>query len=84
MINSTIEHRLREQLDRLPADQQRCFLDLEPALAVRRPRGTAGQDLMHFAGTQHAADARKMIQANEEGCEQVNVDNVGGLSIERW
>lgn len=74
MINPVVERDLREQLERLPVDQQRRVLDFAYALAASRPRGTAGSDLMHLAGTIDPADARDMIRAIEDGCEGVNLD----------
>lgn len=75
MINPIIERDLREQLDKLPTDQQRRVLDFARALATSRPRGSAGADLMYLAGTLDPADAQDMIRAIEDGCEVVNPDD---------
>ena len=74
MINPMVERDLRDQLEQLPTEQQRRVLDFARALVASQPRGVAGTSLLRFAGTLDVADAEQMIEAVNEGCEQVNPD----------
>jgi hypothetical protein len=72
MVSSALEMEIREQLDRLPLDQQRQVLDFARALAVTRPVGVPGTALLRFAGTIAPDDLATMAQAIEEGCETID------------
>lgn len=69
-----IERELREQLDRLPPDQQRQVLDFALTLAAVESRGLPGKALTRFGGTIEKDDLAAIARAIEEGCEQVNPD----------
>jgi len=58
----------------LPLPQQRLVLELVRSLATAPPQGVPAQDLLAFAGVISPEDARQMIQAIEEGCEQVDAN----------
>ena len=73
-MNHGIEKELHEQLDRLPATQQRQVLDFARALAAKKLTGAPGQALSAFAGTIAKEDLVVMAEAIEESCEQVNPD----------
>lgn len=73
-MNLMIERELREQLEQLPADQQRQVLDFARALAARKRGAACGQVLTQFGGVITKEDLGLIAQAIEEGCEQVNSD----------
>jgi len=73
-MNPAIEKELREQLDLLPAAQQRQVLDFVRALAAKKGQAASGQALNRFAGTIAKEDLALIADAIDEGCEQVNPD----------
>ncbi len=73
-MNPAIERELREQLDQLPADQQRQVLDFARVLAVKKHTTASGKALSQFAGAITKEDLELIAKAIEEGCEQVNPD----------
>jgi hypothetical protein len=73
-MDPVIERELREQLDQLPADQQRQVLDVARALAVKKHATASGKMLSQFGGAITKEDLELIAQAIEEGCEQVNPD----------
>jgi hypothetical protein len=73
-MNPAIKKELREQLDKLPAAQQRQVLDFARTLAARKRRMASGRALSEFAGTIAKEDLAQIVQAIDEGCEQVNPD----------
>jgi len=73
-MNPAIEKDLREQLDQLPAAQQRQVLDFARALAAKKRQAASGQTLSKFEGTIAKEDLVLIAQAIDEGCEQVNPD----------
>ena len=73
-MESAIDKEIREQLEQLPAAQQRQVLDFARALAAKKRQATSGQALSQFGGTITKEDLAQIAQAIEEGCEQVNPD----------
>jgi hypothetical protein len=73
-MNPAIEKELREQLELLPAAQQRQVLDFVRALAAKKRQAASGQALNRFAGTIAKEDLALIAEAIDEGCEQVNPD----------
>jgi hypothetical protein len=71
MISPVLEQQLHEQLNHLPAGQQRQVLDFARALAASRPRGVAGRDLLPLAGAIGADDLAAISQAVAD-CEGVD------------
>jgi hypothetical protein len=69
-----IEKELREQLEQLPAAQQRQVLDFARALAAKKRQATHGGALTRFAGAIAKEDLALIAAAIDEGCEQVNPD----------
>jgi hypothetical protein len=51
--------------------------------ASRTPKGIPGKDLRRFAGILDPESAREMIQAIEEGCERVDLDELDPL-VHGW
>jgi len=73
-----IQSELLSYLVQLPADDQARVVDFARTLAGSPPTkkvGVPGKDLLRFAGTISEEDARQMIEAIEEGCEQINASN---------
>lgn len=73
-MNPTLDKELREQLDRLPPEQQRQVLDFARALATKQIRGVPGHALRRFGGVIAKEDLALVARAIEEGCEQVTPD----------
>ena len=73
-MNPAVEKEIHEQLELLPAAQQREVLDFVRALAAKKRQATSGQALNQFAGTIGKEDLVLIAQAIDEGCEQVNPD----------
>jgi hypothetical protein len=70
----TIEAELREQLNRLPLEQQRRVLEFARSLATSQVQGVPGKALLRFAGTVDATDLTTMKRAIQEGCECIDHD----------
>jgi len=73
--DSAIQSELLSYLGQLPADDQARVVDFARTLAgSAKPtvRGTPGKEFLRLAGTISAEDARQMIEAIEEGCEQID------------
>jgi hypothetical protein len=70
-----IQSELLSYLGQLPVDDQVRVVNFARNLA-EPPRakklGVPGKDLLKFAGTISSEDAQQMIQAIEEGCEQID------------
>lgn len=73
-MNPAIEKELREQLDQLPAAQQRQVLAFARALAAKKLQTASGRALRLFAGTIAKQDLAMIAAAIGERCEQVNPD----------
>ena len=71
MVSPLLEQELREQLNHLPAGQQRQVLDFARALVAARPRGVAGRDLLAMAGLIPAPDLAAIAEAVRD-CERVD------------
>lgn len=74
MFNMAIKTEILEQLEKLAADQQQQVLNFIRILALNKPVGVAGKELLRFAGAIDSRDLRSMAQAIEDGCEQVNLN----------
>ena len=72
MVDKTIQTELLARLAQLPEEKQRRVLDVAHALGGSTPRGVPGSQLLQFAGTMTKAEAKEMLTAIEEDCEQVD------------
>lgn len=63
-----------EQLQVMPQHLQRQVLEFVRALVKAEVRGTPGQQLLRFAGSIPADDLQLMLEAIEQDCERVDVD----------
>ena len=69
LVSEVVEH-----LEALPQNLQQQVLFWVRALDLAQPRGTAGRQLLQFAGAISGADLDAMSRAIEQGCERVDVD----------
>ena len=74
MLNVTVKKEIINQIGRLDYEHQRRVLDFVRALAVTKPKGVPGKQLLSFAGTFPADDLKVMKQAIEDSCEKVNLN----------
>jgi len=76
MVDSQVHDELIKQLDQLPVGQQRRVLDFARSLSSpsAAPRGIPGHELLRFAGTISPEDAQEMMDAIEEGCERIDLN----------
>ena len=72
MVDTILERELHEQLEQLPARQQRRVLDFARGLASTRMLGVPGSTLLPFAGTITPDDLETIAQAVEKDCETIN------------
>ena len=69
-----ITQQITRQLDRLPFELQRRVLDFAENLTLSLPKGTAGKQLLRFAGAIRSDDIRAMTQAIKDSCERIDSD----------
>jgi hypothetical protein len=70
-----IQSELLSYLGQLPIGDQARVVDFARTLAkpeMKSSVGVPGKDLIKLAGTIGEDDAREMIEAIEEGCEQID------------
>jgi hypothetical protein len=70
-----IQSELLSYFGQLPIAEQARVVDFARNLAEpssTKKVGVPGKDLLKFAGTITAEDAQQMIEAIEEGCEQID------------
>lgn len=72
MIEPTIKEQILKDLDRMSPELQQRALRLVHDLVDPHPRGASIEDLMSVAGILDDESAREMIEAIEEGCEQID------------
>ena len=74
MANPSVEKEIINQLNKLSSQQQQQVLDFARFLAMTKPVGVPGKELLRFAGAIPADDLNLMAQAINEGCEQVDLN----------
>jgi len=74
MANPSVEKEIINQLNKLSSQQQQQVLDFARFLAMTKPVGVPGKELLRFAGAIPADDLNLMAQAIKEGCEQVDLN----------
>jgi hypothetical protein len=70
-MNEPLPEQVLGQLQTLPPEQQRQVLDFARSLALTSP-GVPGKALVEFVGTIPSNDLKRIAQAIQEGCEQVD------------
>jgi len=74
MVSAIIKDELLSRIDQLPVELQRRVIAFADALVLSNPKGTPGRDLLRFAGTLDEDSAREMLEAIEDACERVDVN----------
>jgi hypothetical protein len=74
MVQPMVKKRILADLDRLSPEQQERAADLVHGLVSTRPTGASVEDLLEVAGTLDRESARQMMDAIEEGCERVDLN----------
>ncbi len=74
MAEPAIKERILKDLDRLTPEQQKHAADLVHGLVSPLPKGATAADLLEVAGTLDRESAKQMMEAIEEGCERVDLD----------
>jgi hypothetical protein len=69
-----LRKQILSDLDRLSPEQQQRAAELVHGLVTPLPKGASAEDLLSLAGTLDAEAASEMMQAIEEGCERVDLD----------
>ena len=74
MLNVAVKKEIIDQIGKLDYDRQRRVLDFVRDLAVTKPKGVPGKQLLSFAGSFTSNDLKVMEQAIEDNCEKVNLN----------
>ncbi len=81
-MDTPVVDEIVRKLKTLPNNLQRQVLLFVDALKVSSERGRTGNQLLKFAGAIPSDDLAIMQQAIEQGCEQVDPDEM--IIIARW
>jgi hypothetical protein len=73
-MTKRLQGQILEQLNGLPADQQKRVLDFARALALSAPVGVPGRELVRFGGVIPREALEQISSAIEEGCERIDAD----------
>lgn len=74
MSTTSIQDQIAERAAKLPPEDQKRILAFVETLSLTQPKGVPGNSLLPFAGSISEEDADLMLQAIEEGCEQVDLN----------
>ena len=74
MVVPAVKEQILTDLDQLSPEQQKRAAELVHGLVAPLPRGASLEDLLKLAGTLDSDTAREMMEAIEEGCERVDLD----------
>jgi hypothetical protein len=69
-----MEREIIAQLEKLNLQQQLQVLNFAKSLAGTVPVGVPGKELLRFAGTLSHEEAKLMLEAIEEDCGQLNLN----------
>ena len=72
MVLLPIQKEILEEIGKLGEREQHQVLDFARTLVRTKHRGTSGKELLRLAVGIEADDLRRMSDAIEEACEQVN------------
>lgn len=73
MVLPAVKEQILSDLDRLSPDLQERAAELVHGLVASLPKGASVEDLLSI-GTLDEQAAREMMQAIEDGCERVDVN----------
>lgn len=71
-MSDLVKDQIMEQLLGMSEDEQRRILEIARSMSAHPGGGVSGSSLLRFAGAIDPEDARRMSDAVEEGCEQIN------------
>lgn len=74
MVVPAVKRRILDDLGQLSPEQQNRAAELVHSLVSPLPKGTAGRELMRFAGTLDTATVHEMQEAIDESCGRVDLD----------
>lgn len=74
MTDAEIQHELYEAIDQLSAAERMRLLAAAREIRSESPEGTPWATIQHLVGTLPDEDAREIMAAIDEGCEQIDVD----------
>ena len=75
MTPAEVQHQLYEEIDKLSAAEQLRLLAAARGMKSDRPRGTKWSEIEHLVETIPDEDAKQMMEAIEEGCENIESDD---------
>ncbi|HXO22807.1 MAG TPA: hypothetical protein VOA87_23055 [Thermoanaerobaculia bacterium] len=75
MVLPKVRDQILSDLDRLPPEKQERAAELVHGLVSPLPEGASIEDLLKVAGILDDESAREMMEAIEEGCEEVGLAN---------
>ena len=73
-VDPTIQTELLSYVGQLGSADQARVVSFARTLVKSPVHGTPGKELLKFAGTISPEDAQDMIEAIEEGCEQIDAN----------
>jgi hypothetical protein len=74
VVLPAVKDQILQDLDQLSPEQQKQAADFVHGLVSHLPKGASVEDLMQLAGSLDEKSALEMMQAIEEGCERVDLD----------
>lgn len=74
MADTTIEKAILDEVHHLGTDHQQKVLDYARSLSENGLKSVSGKDLLRFAGTIEKDDLKKITQAVNDGCENINAN----------
>jgi hypothetical protein len=73
-MNQVLREKVTHQLEMLPDDAIESVLQFITSLEHQKIQGIPGSKLMKFAGIINTEDAELMLQAVEQDCRRVDID----------
>ena len=74
MVQPAIKQQILDDLDQLSPEQQKRAAELVHGLLSPLPKGASIHDLKKVSGILDDESAREMMEAIEEGCEQIDLN----------
>ena len=77
MLQTNVKDQIINRLDGFTVEQQQKILEYMESMASQLPVGvgTAGTDLLHYAGTLSKEEAEEMIRVIEQQCERIDTSD---------
>ena len=73
-MNQVLITQVTDHLETLPDEQLKSVLEFIDSLKQTKGHGVPGHTLMKFAGSIDADDAEQMLQAIEQDCRKVDIN----------